>query len=184
MFEIKILSSAHITPQFLLHFHHRQEITEKWVKRNHTWQLVDSTDLREWDAEKRLWIPEYLREQIARGGTVAAAYENDTLVGFGCLDGVLAGQTAKHTNLTMLFVDDTRKRQGIGTTLFAALCTRAAAMGADKLFISAIPSAETVAFYFNLGCVDANEHIPAFLDTEEDRPLEYILAKNHFPQEV
>ena len=46
---------------------------------------------------------------------------------------------------------------------------------AEKLFISAIPSKETVAFYFSQGCVDAPVVIEEFVDTKEDRYLEYTV---------
>ena len=48
-------------------------------------------------------------------------------------------------------------------------------MNADKLFISAIPSFETVSFYLSMGCKDANEIIFEYVDTDEDRYLEYSL---------
>ena len=59
--------------------------------------------------------------------------------------------------------------------LVAELSKAAAAaktLGAKKLFIPAIPSRETVAFYFASGCRDAQVIIPDFLDTDEDRCLE------------
>ena len=49
------------------------------------------------------------------------------------------------------------------------------AMKADKLFISAIPAVETIAFYFSMGCEDTMEMIPEYVDTEQDRYLEYLL---------
>ena len=52
-------------------------------------------------------------------------------------------------------------------------------MGADKLFISAVPSYEPVAFYFKMGCLDAEEVIDEFVDTEFDRYLEYSLNQGY-----
>ena len=46
---------------------------------------------------------------------------------------------------------------------------------ADKIFISAIPSVETVNFYFNIGCKDALEIIPEYVDTQQDRYMEFLL---------
>ena len=174
MIKTKELYVNDITSDMLSDFHHHQLITEKWVK-NHVWELVETSELREWDDEKRLWIPNYLKEQIGRGSSVVAAYDGDVLIGFGSLDGCLAGESAKYANLTMLFVDDKWKRKGIGKNLFDKLCMCARNMGADKLFISSIASAETVAFYFSMGCEDAGEIIPAYVDTEQDRYLEYSI---------
>lgn len=75
----------------------------------------------------------------------------------------------------MLFVDDRWKRNGVGRCLFCAICKHAGKMTADKLFISAIPAVETIAFYHSMGCEDAIEIIPEFVDTEQDRYLEYSL---------
>lgn len=88
----------------------------------------------------------------------------------------MRGDSAKYANLTMLFVDDEYKRKGIGKALFNAVCGHTIKMGAEKLFISAVPSVETVAFYFSMGCTDAKEIIPEYIDTEDDRYLEYSLT--------
>ena len=55
---------------------------------------------------------------------------------------------------------------------------RLAEMKADKLFISAVPSFETVAFYFSMGCQDTQELIEEYMDTEHDRYLEYSLTES------
>lgn len=99
----------------------------------------------------------------------------DLFVGFCCIDGYLYGKTAKYANLIMLFVDDEWKRKGIGKALFKEICKYAKKNNAKKLFISAIPSVETIAFYFAMGCIDAKEIITDYIDTKNDRYLEYLL---------
>lgn len=173
--KIVTLTVDSIASDMLTNFCHYQLITRKWKQRNKQWVTVDTSILREWDAEKREWIPQYLCQQIERGGTVAAALEADELIGFCSIDGYLLGETAKYANLTMLFVDDRWKRKGIGRKLFFEICNHAKKMKADKLFISAIPAVETLDFYFNIGCKDATEIIPEFIDTEHDRYLEFSL---------
>lgn len=175
MIEIKDLSINDITPDMLLNFNHRQIITKEWVKSNGKWELVETSEVHEWNKEKRIWVSKYLCSQIERGGSTVAAFDDDVLVGFCCVDGYLSGETAKYANLTMLFVDDGWKRKGIGRKLFDRICTNAASMGADKLFISAVASFETIAFYFDMGCEDAREIIPDYIDTDQDRYLEYSL---------
>lgn len=165
-----------ITPDMFLNFNHHQVIKEKWVFGINGWELVASSDLREWDKDKRIWISKYLRQQIERGGSTVVTYDEDVLVGFCCVDGYLLGKTAKYANLTMLFVDDKWQRKGVGSRLFRAISKHASNMHADKLFISAIPSSETVAFYFSMGCEDAKEMIAEYIDTENDRYLEYSLT--------
>ena len=176
MIEIKDLATNDISSGMLLNFNHHQIITEKWVNRNNKWELVTTSDLREWNKEKRIWISDYLRQQIERGGSVIAAFAGDILVGFCCVDGYLVGKTAKYANMTMLFVDDKWKRKGVGRKLFEKICVCAKRMDADKLFISAIPSFDTIAFYFNIGCEDAREIISEYVDTDQDRYLEFVLT--------
>lgn len=176
MIEVKDLTTNDISSDMLLNFNHHQIITEKWVKRNNKWELVAASDLREWNKDKRIWISDYFRQQIERGGSVVAAYAGDILVGFCCLDGYLVGKTAKYANMTMLFVDDKWKRKGVGKKLFEKICICAKLIDADKLFISAIPSVDTIAFYFNIGCEDAREIISEYVDTDKDRYLEFALT--------
>lgn len=171
-FVIKQLHTSDIFPGLLDTFAHSQKITKKWIKSHEDWVLTDVSILREWNSEKRIWISEYMCQQMKRSGTVLGAFYNNILVGFCCLDGVLLGKSAKYANLTMLFVDDNWKRMGIGKTLFQEACNRSIALGAEKLFISAIPSVETIAFYFKMECCDAKEIIEVFIDTEDDRYLE------------
>lgn len=164
-----------IYDDILADFNHRQLITKKWVH-DKEWILTETSDLREWSDKKRKWIPSYLREQTERGGTAILAYDDDNLVGFCCLDGYLLGKTAKYANLTMLFVDDNFKRKGVEKKLFEEICKKAAGMKADKLFISAIPSYETITFYISMGCEDAKEIIDEYIDPENDRYLELSLS--------
>lgn len=175
MYRIIQLDVNNIAPDMLLNFNDRQIITNKWVH-DQGWRLLETSELHEWNYEKRIWIAEYLKQQIERGGAVFAAFSGDVLVGFCCADGYLLGKTAKYANLTMLFVDDKFKRRGIGKSLFREICKCAAEKKADKLFISAIPSYETIAFYFRKGCDDAREIITEYIDTQSDRYLEYSLS--------
>ena len=149
-------TASTIPDDFLKDFAHHQKITRKWVRTDAGWELEDASILREWDAEKRIWLAGYMREKIQNGGTVMAAFLPE-------------GQLA---NLLLLFVDDRFKRHGIGRLLLQEACRYAKKLGAEKLFLSAIPSEDTIAFYQNMGCVDAKEIVNPFVDDEEDRLME------------
>lgn len=177
-YEIKQLNTADIAPELLTDFAHCQKITKKWSKRDDVWELSDASILREWSTEKRIWITEYMCQQIERGGITVGAFYNERLIGFCCADGTVSGNSAKYANLTMLFVDDNWKRNGIGKLLLQEARKHAIKLGAEKLFISAIPSAETIAFYHKMGCVDANEIVEFFVDSEDDRYLELMLQRS------
>lgn len=174
-FDVKQLNIVNITPKLLKDFAHCQKITKKWVKRDDVWALTDVSLLREWSDEKRVWITEYMCQQIERGGTTVGTFCNDRLIGFCCVDGTISGNSAKYANLTMLFVDDNWKRNGIGKSLLQEARNHATKLGAEKIFISAIPSAETIAFYQSMGCVDTTEIVEVFVDSDDDRYLEYCI---------
>lgn len=166
-------TASTIPDDFLKDFAHHQKITRKWVRTDAGWELEDASILREWDAEKRIWIAGYMREKIQNGGTVMAAFlPEGQLAGFCCVGGDLAGETASYANLLLLFVDDRFKRHGIGRLLLQEACRYAKKLGAEKLFLSAIPSEDTIAFYQNMGCVDAKEIVNPFVDDEEDRLMQ------------
>lgn len=164
---LKSLTPDDCTEDILLHFRHCKVIKKQWILSDDGWILADKPDVRQWSEEKKKWIPMYLRSQMERGGVVTGAYENGVLIGFSAVDGVLSDGYA---NLTMLFVDDGRQGQGIGRLLFRAACKAAGKIGAECLYISAIPSEETIAFYHAVGCRDA-QPVEPFVDTESDRPM-------------
>lgn len=178
---IKTLTPKEMHPGMLKDFNHKQRISEKYIKETDQYKLVKTDELRQWSEEKRVRLSRYLCQQSDRDGAVLGAFSPEgRLVGFASLDGILreAADQSRYANLTMLFVDDAWKRQGIGKRLFEQICQCARDRKADKLFISAISSYDTIAFYFSMGCVDAKAIVDSFIDTEEDRYLEYVLKKN------
>ncbi len=175
---IRVLTPSDIYPEMLESFNRKQIISDKWVKNGERYELTKSYEVREWSCEKRIWISQYLYQQINRGGFAVGAFFNSKIVGFACLDGILQGISEKYANLTMLFVDDEWRRNGIGKKLFKQMCLCAEHMKADRIFISAIPSYDTISFYFNMGCLDAKYIVDSFVDTENDRYLEYNLNRD------
>lgn len=169
---IRPLCADDLHPDLFSDFRHEQHWTRQWISTESGWQLQPVSRSRHWDAEKRRWLPRYLQEQLDRGGQVFGAFSGGRLVGFTAVDGTVISSYAA---LSMLFVEDDRKRQGIGRALLTQAAAAAKTLGAKKLFIPAIPSRETVAFYFASGCRDAQVIIPDFLDTDEDRCLELPL---------
>ncbi|MBQ4578224.1 MAG: GNAT family N-acetyltransferase [Clostridia bacterium] len=170
--DIRKLTAADLRPGLLHDFNHIQNWTEQWVSTDAGWQLQPLSASRTWDAEKRVWMVSYLQAHLDRGGKLFGAFDGSRLVGFSAVDAPPIGEYA---SLTLLFVDDDYKRQGLGRTLFRMAADAAKELGARKLFISSIPSPATVAFYFAMGCTDAAQCIPAFMDSETDRWLEVPL---------
>lgn len=129
-FVIKQLHTSDIFPGLLDTFAHSQKITKQWIKKREDWVLTDVSILREWSPEKRIWISEYMSQQINRGGITVGAFCGAQLIGFCCVDSVLSGNSAKYANLTMLFIDDAWKRNGIGKLLFQEARRYAIVIGA------------------------------------------------------
>ena len=173
---IRLLPPDKLREDLLEGFGHRTRITQIWVREGDGLVLRPTDLIREWSEEKRRWIPLWLKDQTEDGGAAFGAYEDGRLVGFACVDGPLTEGPVRYANLTMLFVDDARQRRGIGSRLFEAACGFARRKGADRLFISAVPSRETIAFYAALGCRKAETVPPDFVDTEEDLFLEFPLT--------
>ncbi len=159
----------------LSQFCHEQRWDRQWVKGESTWVLESMCGCRQWNPEKRVWVSAYLKRQIQDGGSVVAAFDGQQMVGFACVEGQLKGAPVQYANLTMLFVDDRFQHRGIGKRLMEEIKKEASGRKADRLFISSIPSEDTVGFYFAVGCKDAEYIIPEFIDTEKDRPLELQL---------
>ena len=88
---IRLLTPSDIYPEMLESFNHKQIISDKWVKNGDRYELSKTYEVREWSSEKRIWISQYLYQQMDRGGFVAGAYSNSRIVGFACLDGILQG---------------------------------------------------------------------------------------------
>lgn len=163
---------------FLQAFAHEQVYGRVWKRRDGQLRLeaVEAPTVRSWDADKRLWVPEYLEATRSAGGCVLGCFAGEVLAGFLALDGRFGGAEGRTLNLAMLFVDDRYQRQGVGRRLFTAGMERARRMGADTVFLSAVPTEETVAFYFAMGCEDAEEVVPEFVDMSDDRYLKFSLS--------
>lgn len=172
MITYRKITDADLSADTFINFHHDQHWNRQWVKHENTWMLEAVCGNRQWNAEKRIWVSEYLKQQIKNGGCVVAAFTDAQIIAFACIDGNLIGHPVCYSNLTMLFVDDRFQRLGIGKKLLGSIKNGASKIGADRLFISAIPSEDTIAFYFAIGCKDAECIIPEFVDTENDRFLE------------
>ncbi|MDE7261472.1 MAG: GNAT family N-acetyltransferase [Oscillospiraceae bacterium] len=174
---IRKVDRAELDGAFLWDFDTYQCYHHMWVKEDGAWALRRTSVVRQWNDSKKLQITRYLAWLLDNGGQVLGAYAEDRLVGFLSLDKDFGGSGGQYLNLSMLFVDSRYRRQGVGKYLFADCVKRAAALGAKKLFISSIPAAETVAFYLAMGCADASEDIPEWVDMPYDRYLEYTLNK-------
>ena len=118
-----------------------------------------------------------LKETFDGGGYVIGAFDNDLLVGFAAINRELFGNNYKYVLLDQMFISAGYRRMGIGKNMFLMLVEVAKEWGADKFYICAGSSEDTLAFYDSLGCVEAKEINQALYEQDEnDVQLEYDLT--------
>ena len=112
----------------------------------------------------------------SQGIALGAFYENQ-LIGFCSINNGFFGEKSKYLLLDQLFISKELRGKGIGKTLFYEGCKIAKENGAEKIYICAGSSEETIAFYFAVGCQEAIEINQDLyqLDTR-DYQLEYDLS--------
>lgn len=134
-------------------------------------------DIQGWPpGEAELYTP-MLLDCYDRGGTFWGAFENDTLVGAAILESKFIGSQQDTLQLKFLHVSRDHRKQGIASTLFNLAATKAKALGAKKLYISATPSENTINYYRRLGCILAEEVDPELFALEpEDIHFEYRIV--------
>lgn len=103
------------------------------------------------------WHIEHYAQTIKNGGYAYGCFDNGLLVGYGTLDGKLFGTSSKYLLLDQLFVSKDYRNKNIGKQIISLCADRAKIMGADKLYICAGSSEDTIAFYKKMGCVNALE---------------------------
>ena len=117
-----------------------------------------------------------LQATFANGGFAIGAFDGDCMVGFVSVNRESFGIQSKYVLLDQLFVDNQYQNRGIGKQLFHQCATRAKLWKADKLYICAGSSEDTLAFYYALGCTAAAEiNQQLYENDKNDMQLEYSL---------
>jgi 8-oxo-dGTP pyrophosphatase MutT (NUDIX family)/GNAT superfamily N-acetyltransferase len=159
----------------------RREFVEK-VYRLQGGQLVlepHNFDVPGWAPGQREEEMPMLFDCFDRGGTFWGAFEDDVIVGAAGLESNFIGARRKTLQLTRLHVSRDLRGQGLGTALFQTAADHAKRAGAEKLYISATESENSVNFYQRRGCRLATEVDPGLLALEpEDIHLECELASD------
>ncbi|MBC8403445.1 MAG: GNAT family N-acetyltransferase [Candidatus Marinimicrobia bacterium] len=111
-----------------------------------------------------------------RGGTFYGMFQNADLIGVAVLENKFIGKNKDQLQLTFLHISRTYRKRGIGKILFKKAVEKAREMNAQKLYVSATPSENTVNFYINVGCVVTQEIDQELFELEpEDIHLEYVI---------
>ena len=143
---------------------------------DHVYHLRDGQlVLEEEHWELRGWPPEdlpgqraHLRECLDGGGAAWGAFDGDRLVGIAVLDGRWYGRGGDTLDLYFLHVSDGYRHRGIGRRMVELVEQRAREMGARRLFVSGLPSRNTIRFYLALGFGRSEDADPLLAGREPD----------------
>ncbi|QND51966.1 GNAT family N-acetyltransferase [Phyllobacterium sp. 628] len=126
------------------------------------------------DGEAEKYTP-LLQASFDRGGQFFGFFDGDKVAGVGAVDTIWRGPKQELLQLTFLHVSNAYRGQRLGVRLFEHCKDVARDMGAKGLYVSAIPSENTVDFYRRLRCV-VTETPDAELSAlePEDIPLECL----------
>ena len=105
-------------------------------------------------AEKRTPI---LVDCFSIGGWFYGLFDQEKLIGVAVLESKFIGHAKDQLQLKSLHVSRAYRKQGLGRRLFESAMTEARARGAKRLYISAMPSENTIDFYRRLGCLVTRE---------------------------
>lgn len=120
------------------------------------------------------WHIGRFKETILKGGKAFGCFEGERLIAYATLNSKLFGLKERYVLLDQLFVSDDRRHGGIGKKLVELCKAQAKAFGAEKIFLCAGSSEETIAFYKKLGCKAAAE-INEELFREDPRDIQLEL---------
>jgi len=116
-----------------------------------------------------------LMDDYDAGKTIIGAFDEAKLVGLGSIGEKLIGKDKNVVNLETLHVSSKYRKKGIGNQLICILQEKAKQLGAEKLYVSATPSKNTVDFYRRVG-FDLTAPIKELFDKEpEDIHMDMLL---------
>ena len=108
-------------------------------------------DVRGWPPGEPEHYGPILLDCFDHGGTFYGAFDGETLIGAAVLESRFIGREKDQLQLKFLHVSRRHRRAGLGRTLFEKAVTKARALGARRLYISATPTENTVRFYLRRG---------------------------------
>lgn len=176
MVQYRALAEKEICRDIFASFNRRQAVTKCWRRENGRWVVRDDPFIDDWSEADYRTLVACLKNTVATGGVVYAAFAGGALKGFASVESSFFGGANKYLDLTSLHVSEELRGSGIGSSLFRLAEEWAREKGARKLYISAHSAVESQAFYKKMGCVEAREYNPAHTDAEPfDCQLECVL---------
>lgn len=119
-----------------------------------------------------------LIETVNSGGVALGAFHDMRLVGYCSANSLVFGEKYKYVLLDQLYISKNFRNKGIGKRLFFMAADKSKGNGAEKFYICAGSSEETIAFYYAIGCKEAMEiNEELFQNDARDMQLEYDFRK-------
>ena len=155
-------------------FVRHQVIHESWRETDGPWKLVPNEFEENWSVDMCREIAEDVERHMESDQSAFGAFADGKVVGFITVSHHLFGTAARYAELVCFQVSEPYRGRGIGRGLFALAVEEMAAIGADRLYISAHSSKESQAAYRALGCTHAEEINQSLAEKEPfDVQLEY-----------
>lgn len=176
MIQYRTLCADELCRELFRSFIRHQTVTKCWRRENGAWVIRDDPFVDDWSEADRQTLVSCLKDTVATGGVVYAAFVDGLLKGFASVEPGLFGGGLGYMDLSSIHVSEDLRGTGIGAELFRRAKEWAKDHGAKRLYISAHSAVESQAFYQKMGCVDAESCHPAHVQAEPfDRQLECVL---------
>ena len=166
MIEYRRLEEKEICRELFGQFIRRQEVVKCWRRVDGEWAIRDDPFVDDWSEEDYRKLVVCLRNTLATGGFVYAAFRDGALKGFASVEAALFGGEQGYLDLSCIHVSQDMRGQGVGRTLFLAAKDWARERGGRKLYISAHSAVESQAFYRAMGCVEAEVYHQGHVEEE------------------
>ncbi len=132
MFQYRELVLDELNRELFRAFIRRQDVTKCWRKENGRWIIRDAPFIDDWGEEEYQILVKCLKNTIATGGFVYAAFDGGRLKGFASVEPALLGGGQKYLDLSCIHVSEDMRGKGIGKVLFCAAKARAKEHGERK----------------------------------------------------
>lgn len=149
------LKEEEINRELFKKFIRHQNVTDCWRKEKDKWVIKSAPFVDDWTEKDYQILIVCLKNTIATGGFVFAAFSDSDLKGFVSVEPELFGGEQKYLDLSSIHVSEDMRGKGVGKALFLAAKEWSKDKGAKKLYISAHSAVESQAFYKAMGCVEA-----------------------------
>lgn len=166
MIQYRSLSGDELCRELFRDFIRRQVVTKCWRREKGKWIVRDDPFVDDWSEADYQTLVSCLKNTVATGGVVYAAFVDGKLKGFASVESELFGGGQGYLDLTSIHVSEDMRGAGIGRSLFLLAKGWAKEKGAKKLYISAHSAVESQAFYKSMGCVEAQVYNQRHVDAE------------------